>query len=204
MILDLDFMSVNSAYHVLTQVIIPRPIAWVLTEHDNSEYNLAPFFYFSVVCSDPQLMMISIGSKPDGSEKDTYRNIKKREKFIIHIANSTLVEQVTKSSATLAAGQSEVELCGLKTERVEGFPLPRVVGPKVALSCRFYEEKKIGNNDQHLIFGLIEKIWLDDTVVEVAGNDRLIVDAYKVDPLGRLGGGEYTLFGKVLDIPRPD
>ncbi len=203
MFLDLDLMSDNSVYHTLTQIIIPRPVAWVLTEHRNGEYNLAPFSYFSAVCSDPPIMMISVGKKPDGGEKDTYRNIKEREKFVIHIANSELAGQVTKSASVLGAGESEIDLCGLNTESVEGFSLPRVLGPKIAMYCRFYEEKKMGNNDQHLVFGLIEKIWLDDDIVLQAPGGRLKIDASRVDPIGRLGGNEYTTFGKILDIPRP-
>ena len=203
MILDLDLMSSNSTYHALTQIIIPRPVAWVLTEHKNGEYNLAPFSYFSAVCSDPPIMMISVGRKPDGSEKDTYQNIKEREKFIIHIANSELAGQVTKSASILPAGESEIDLCKLETESVEGFSLPRVVGPKIAMLCRFYEEKNMGNNDQHIVFGLIEKIWVDDDIVLKTETDRLKIDATRVDPIGRLGGNEYTTFGNILDIPRP-
>ncbi len=203
MLLDLDLMSSNSAYHTLTQVIIPRPVAWVLTEHQNGKYNLAPFSYFSAICSDPPIMMISLGRKPDGSEKDTYQNIKNREKFVIHIANSELAVPVTKSASVLEPGDSEIDLCGLKTQRVEGFSLPRVIGPKIAMYCRFYEEKTIGNNDQHIVFGLIEKIWLDDDVVHKTEKGRLKIDATRVDPIGRLGGNEYTTFGKILDIPRP-
>ena len=61
----------------------------------------------------------------------------------------------------------------------------------------------MGNNNQHLLFGLIEKIWLDDDIVLETETGRLKVDASRVDPIGRLGGNEYTTFGKILDIPRP-
>lgn len=203
MILELDLMSMNSVYHVLTQIIIPRPIAWILTEHEDGQYNLAPFSYFSAVCSDPPIMMISLGKKPDGSEKDTYTNVLERKNFIIHIAGEDLAESVTKSSTVLDKNQSEVDLCGLKTAHVDGFALPRVVGPKIAMSCSFYEEKSMGNSGQHLIFGLIEKVWLDDSVVAVSENGRININATAVEPIGRLGGSEYTTFGKVLNIPRP-
>ncbi|SIS77024.1 flavin reductase family protein [Neptunomonas antarctica] len=204
MLLDLDLISRNAVYHTLTQVIIPRPVAWVLSEHQNGQYNLAPFSYFSAVCSDPPIMMISVGKKPDGSEKDTYRNIIEREQFIIHIAGSELAESVTKSSAVLDAGVSEIELCDLHTTPVEGFPLPRIIGPKIAMSCRFYEEKQIGSSGQHLLFGQVEKVWLDDGIVSIDENGRIKVNASIVDPLGRLGGNEYTTFGEILDISRPD
>ncbi len=203
MVLDLDLMSMNSVYHVLTQIIIPRPVAWVLTEHQNGKYNLAPFSYFSAVCADPPIMMISVGKKPDGSEKDTYQNIIERGNFVIHIASSDLAGVVTKSSAVLEQGKSEVDLCDLETVDVEGFSLPRVIGPKVAMSCRLYEEKTLGNNGQHLIFGVIEKVWLDERVAVTNEKGRLEVSAAAVDPISRLGGNEYATLGDVLNIPRP-
>ncbi|WP_156905247.1 flavin reductase family protein [Neptunomonas japonica] len=196
-------MSMNSVYHVLTQIIIPRPVAWVLTEHQNGKYNLAPFSYFSAVCADPPIMMISVGKKPDGSEKDTYQNIIERGNFVIHIASSDLAGVVTKSSAVLEQGKSEVDLCDLETVDVEGFSLPRVIGPKVAMSCRLYEEKTLGNNGQHLIFGVIEKVWLDERVAVTNEKGRLEVSAAAVDPISRLGGNEYATLGDVLNIPRP-
>jgi flavin reductase (DIM6/NTAB) family NADH-FMN oxidoreductase RutF len=202
-VLNLDLMSMNSVYHVLTQIIIPRPVAWVLTEHQNGEYNLAPFSYFSAVCGDPPIMMISVGKKPDGSEKDTYQNIIERRNFIIHIASSDLAGVVTKSSAVLEQGESEIDLCGLETADVEGFSLPRIIGPKIAMSCRFHEEKTMGNNGQHLIFGIIEKVWLDDKVAVTNDKGRLEVSAAAVDPISRLGGNEYATLGDVLNIPRP-
>ena len=71
-------LNPSERYHIMTQVVIPRPIAWVLTandgdqsNHSSSRFNLAPFSYFNAISSDPPLVMMSIGKKPDGEEKDT-------------------------------------------------------------------------------------------------------------------------------------
>jgi flavin reductase (DIM6/NTAB) family NADH-FMN oxidoreductase RutF len=203
MILDLETMTTNAVYHTLTQTIIPRPVAWVLTENPAGDYNLAPFSYFTAVCSDPALIMFSVGpQKPDGSSKDTYANIMRNPRFVIHIANSEQAQQVTLSAASLPHGQSEVENCGLTLTDFEGAKLPRVKGSKIAMACSLYQHQEIGNNNQHLIFGKIEKIWLDDDVVSEA-NGRWNIDAAKVDPIARLGGTEYELFGEILSVPRP-
>lgn len=203
MILDLETMTANAVYHTLTQTIIPRPVAWVLSENPAGDYNLAPFSYFTAVCSDPALIMFSIGpQKPDGSSKDTYANIMQKQRFVIHIANSAQVQQVTLSAASLPQGVSEIESCELALTAFEGAELPRVVGPKIALACTLYQHQDIGNNNQHLIFGKIEKIWLDDEVVS-DDNGRLKIDAAAVDPIARLGGIDYELFGEILSVPRP-
>ena len=204
MIIEMSELSKLQAYHTLTQVVVPRPVAWVLSENETGELNLAPYSYFSAVCSDPPVIMISVGpAKPDGSEKDTYRNIMSKKQFVIHIAGSDMANEVTQSSASLDHGVSEVEHCGLELETIEGFSLPRVKGPKIALACSLYQQQDIGNNNQHLIFGEIEKIWVDDAVVTTDDKGRAKIDAVKVDPLGRLGGTEYETFGQVLSVPRP-
>ncbi|WP_286240282.1 flavin reductase family protein [Neptuniibacter halophilus] len=204
MILNMAEMAKLQAYHTLTQVVIPRPVAWVLTEEADGDYNLAPFSFFAAVCSDPPLIMLSIGaSKPDGSEKDSYRNILRNERFVVHIAGADMAGQVTESSASLPQGTSELAHCGLEVTDFPGSGLPRVLGPKIAMSCSLYQQQDIGNSQQHLVFGKIEQIWLDDQVVTEDSKGRLKVDAAAVDPLGRLGGTEYQTFGELLSIPRP-
>jgi flavin reductase (DIM6/NTAB) family NADH-FMN oxidoreductase RutF len=63
--MHLDFSDFTAAqrYHLMTQTIIPRPIAWALTDSDNGSYNLAPFSYFTAVSSEPALLMLSVGKK---------------------------------------------------------------------------------------------------------------------------------------------
>ena len=74
MYLNLSDLSASQVYHTLTQTLIPRPVAWVLSDSGNDGLNLAPFSYFNAVCSDPPLVMISVGKKPDGNQKDTCSN----------------------------------------------------------------------------------------------------------------------------------
>ncbi|WP_255611472.1 flavin reductase family protein [Marinobacterium arenosum] len=186
----------------MIQTIVPRPVAWVLSEHGNGEYNLAPFSYFAPVCSDPPMVMISLGHKPDGSLKDTYRNILERQHFVIHLAHRELAEAVTRSARVLPEGESELALIGMETVPFEGSPLPRLAAARVALSCRLHEVKEVGNGPQYLVFGLVERIWLDDAVVGQDAKGRTKVHADRIDPIGRLGGNEYVTFGEIVDIPR--
>ncbi len=73
--LQLSSISPTQIYHLMTQTIIPRPIAWVLTDSGEHNYNLAPFSYFTPVASNPPLLMFSVGKKPSGETKDTTRNV---------------------------------------------------------------------------------------------------------------------------------
>ena len=61
MYVPLEELSPANAYFLMTQTIIPRPIAWVLSENETGTYNLAPFSYFNAVSSDPAVFMLSVG-----------------------------------------------------------------------------------------------------------------------------------------------
>jgi len=201
--IKLDELSSPMAYFTMTQTVVPRPIAWILSENEDAGFNLAPFSYFNAVCSDPPLVMVSIGTQDDGSEKDTLRNIKARSQFVIHIASSNQLPELNQSSATLPPGESEVLANRLQTTSVEGFRMPRLSDCKIALMCERYQIQTIGNNLQSLLFAEIREIYLDDDCVEVSDNGRLKVLAERVQPLARLGASEYASFGDVLVARRP-
>lgn len=202
MIIDLTELSQSKVYHAMTQTVVPRPVAWVLSEHENGKLNLAPFSFFNAVCSSPPVVMLSVGRKPDGSDKDTFRNIVERKKFVIHLAHPELAPQMTKSAKTLPDGESELELVDMDTVAFDGFELPRLKDTRIAFACELYKLDSIGDNDQNLVFGKLSRIWLDEDVVTEDDKGRMKVLADKLDPLGRLGGSEYITAGNVLDIPR--
>ena len=75
MILDFNQLAPSQRYFAMVQTIIPRPIAWVLTdngdarEHQPRTLNLAPFSFFTGICSDPPLLMIS-AKRPRANRPD--------------------------------------------------------------------------------------------------------------------------------------
>ena len=113
MVIDLSALKPAQVYFHMVQTLIPRPIAWVLSETEQDKYNLAPFSYFNAVCSDPPLIMLSVGKKPDGRLKDTHVNIEQHKDFIIHIAHRDMLQDLNASSATLDASISELEQLGV-------------------------------------------------------------------------------------------
>ena len=204
MYIDLSELSESQVYFTMTQTVIPRPIAWVLSENKSGSFNLAPFSYFNAVCSDPPLVMISVGRKPDGSFKDTLVNIEQRRDFVIHIVSKSLLGPMNQSSATLPAEESELDLIGLQTAPMPGCRLPRLIDARIAFACECYEIHKIGSIPQSLILGKMSGIYVNDEVVEVDAKGRTRVNAELVDPLGRLGASEYVSFGEKIRLPRPD
>jgi flavin reductase (DIM6/NTAB) family NADH-FMN oxidoreductase RutF len=203
MILDLSALNPTQVYFQMLQTLIPRPIAWVLSENANASLNLAPFSYFNAVCSDPPLLLLSVGKKPDGTWKDTRVNIEQRSGFVVHIAHRELVAPLTESSASLPVGVSEVERLGLRLAPFAGFSLPRLADCRIAFACHRFEIREIGGTPQALILGRVEQIFVEEGVVVRDAKGRPKVAAERVDPLGRLGADEYVTFGEILRVPRP-
>ncbi|BBB27103.1 flavin reductase family protein [Amphritea japonica] len=202
--MDIDYseLSANKAYFTMTQSIIPRPVAWVLSENADGGHNLAPFSFFTAVCNDPPILMFSIGKKTDGTNKDTYNNIISRNRFVVHLAHSEQAEQLTQTSKELPVNESEVEHSGLSLVPFNNSSLPRVEGARIAMDCELYDVKEIGNGPHHLVFGRIKNLYIDDCAVELDSKDRMKIAADKIDPITRLGGSEYMTFGDIISISR--
>jgi len=200
--IEMNGLSANKVYYTFIQTIIPRPVAWVLSDNGDGSLNLAPFSYFNGVASDPPVIMLSIGKKPDGSLKDTRLNIIERKSFVVHLPHREWAEKVTASSAVLKHGDSELLRSGLETIKDRDFPLPRLRECRIAFYCSLFAVHEIGTVPQALILGEVEAIYLDDAVASL-NEGRLTVDALQVDPLSRLGGEDYGLLGEVITVKRP-
>ncbi|PAU37967.1 protein/domain typically associated with flavoprotein oxygenase, DIM6/NTAB family protein [Vibrio coralliilyticus] len=200
--IDASTLAPTQIYHLMTQTVIPRPIAWVLTESGEADYNLAPFSYFTPISSNPPLLMFSVGKKPTGAIKDTTRNVLETGRMVVHIANADLAKQVTQTSATLPHGESEVALAGLELIDFEGFELPRIKDCPIAFGCKLFEVKEVGETPQSLIFAQIEDIYIAPEVIG-DNQERLVVEALKVNPLSRLGGSQYANLDQTFTVARP-
>lgn len=207
MLQAMETLSANQIYHLMTQTVIPRPIAWVLTDsssagEEQGNYNLAPFSYFTPICSAPPLLLFSVGKKPNGDIKDTTRNVKAHGKMVVHIASTDSCEAMTASAATLDHGESEVAANNIALVDFANFDLPRVADCPIAFGCSLYQLQEIGDTPQSLIIAEIEQVYIDPNVIDPA-TERLKVDALKVDPIARLGGGEYSSLADTFSVQRP-
>ena len=203
MLINLSDFSRADTYFTLTQTVLPRPVAWVLTRNQNQSYNLAPYSFFNAVSSDPPLLVFSVGLQDDGSYKDTLVNARRDPELVIHIASSEQLSDLNLSSATLPPGESEVTAGNLSLSPVEGFGLPRLADCKIAFMCRVHKIDPIGNNDQNLVFAEIDTVYVDDQCVGYNDKGRLAVNAEAIRPLSRLGASQYASFGEVMTAVRP-
>jgi len=190
-IINASKCSAKELYHLMIQTIIPRPIAWVLTQNQDKSLNLAPFSYFNGVSSDPPILMLSVGKKRDGTRKDTWVNIEERSEFVVHISGLEDQTNVAASAAPLDYGDSEIKQLAIETRQTGDWTLPRIASSKVAFLCHKHRIIEVGNKPQALILGEIKSVWLEDTLVERKHN-LFLIDESKLNPLARLGRDQYA------------
>lgn len=202
MIFDCKNTDPDKLYHLLVQTVIPRPIAWVLSDNGNGSYNLAPFSFFNAITSNPPIIMISAGWKDETTKKDTWINIEERKHFVVHIPSESEVHDVSGSSAPMPFGVSEATTLKMGMEKMEGWTLPRLIKPKVAFYCHKHKIIEVGNDPQALILGEIKHIWIDDAIF-TDSDGRWSIDYMGLNPIARLGGPTYSVLGKIFTINRP-
>jgi flavin reductase (DIM6/NTAB) family NADH-FMN oxidoreductase RutF len=202
--IELGPLNESQRYALLTQTIIPRPIAWALTDNSlqgDSQWNLAPFSFFNGIASDPPMVMFSIGSwDVFGKSKDTLVNLRKKPAFTIGIANQHQVKQVQQTASSLEHGVSETSQFGIAVHTWD-WPTPLIDGCRINFACTLSKEVKIDESSQILVFAKISKIWVVDEAVSKDEKDRIVIDPQKIDPLLRLGAGKYGNLGSVIPTP---
>ena len=203
MFINCDQYSPDQLYFLMIQLVIPRPIAWVVSDNGNGSYNLAPFSFFNAIASNPPMVMLSVGWKDEATRKDTWVNISERKNFVVHIPSVDHIHQVSDTSSVLPHGVSETDTFKIPLENVEGWPLPRITGARIAMLCEKYAIHEIGQDPQGLILGQVRHIWVEDMAVSQHKN-RLTIDPQKINPLARLGGNHYAPLGEILTVQRPD
>jgi len=202
--IDLQTLPPRDIYGFMIQAILPRPIAWVLSDNGTGSYNLAPFSYFNGVSSRPPTLSISIGKKRGGSKKDTWRNIEERSHFVVHIAGADMAPLVSATSASLEFGESEIERNGIGLHQDPDWPLPRVAQAKIALLCERHQIVEIGDGPQGLVIGKILRAYLAEDIVGKDADGDLSISVDALNPLARLGGDDYAALAKPFTVSRPE
>jgi flavin reductase (DIM6/NTAB) family NADH-FMN oxidoreductase RutF len=177
-------------YRLMTGIVVPRPIAWVTSLSASGVLNLAPFSAFTFVSQKPPMLAISVGRKGNVF-KDTAHNILATGEYVIHIADTPLMEAVHESSAEHPADVSEVEALGLETLPGENIKVP----PPVAMECRFRQCLEFGEARSKLIVGEVVMIHIRDGLVS---NGK--VETAALDPIARIGGPRYAKLGEIVTL----
>ncbi len=194
MLIDYSDTNAIEKYKLMAQTIIPRPIAWVVTENDGV-INVAPFSYFTGLSSNPPTMIFSVGHKSDGTPKDTLYNLRKNKKCTVCMVKPEYLEMMHFSSKELQSDISEAKAFDIPLQKIaDGYP-PMIQGSPVAFICDLYSEVDLGQSKTIPLIVKIKQQFIDDAII--TDKERMTID---FDPLARVGKS-YALLSEEIDPP---
>ena len=177
--IDPSLHSVADNYKLLTNLVVPRPIAWVSTLSPSGVVNLAPFSFFNAVGANPLYLIISIGLNDAGGIKDTAKNILANGEFVVNMVTEELFDAMNVSAADFPPDLSELTVAGLHTAPSVHIKVPRVNEAKVSLECKLHSSQPLGSNT--LFIGEVMMFHVADHLM----GPRLHINNFA--PIGRLG-----------------
>ncbi len=186
--------TINEQYKLMAQTIIPRPIAWVVTE-DDGVINIAPFSYFIGLSSEPASVLVSVGHKADGTPKDTLANIRKTKKCTICMVDEQSLEKMHFSSKGLDKEVSEAELFDIKTDKMFDEYPPVIDAVPCAYFCDFNQEINLGGGSTIPLVLNVKHIYVKDE--NITNKEKLTIE---FNPVARIGKS-YALLGDEITPP---
>jgi flavin reductase (DIM6/NTAB) family NADH-FMN oxidoreductase RutF len=199
-----DFAALNGleTYKLLAACVVPRPIAWVVTETADGTRNAAPYSFFNVLSGDPPLVAIGVGSRAPATLKDTGENIRRSGQFVVCLVNNDQVGAMNVTAIDFPAGVDELAEAGLETLPSTRVKPPRIAGSPVSMECEHFSTMEVGP-DRAIIFGRVLAMHIaDDAVMNPA---RCYIDTAKLDLIGRMGGASgYARTRDAFEVRRID
>jgi flavin reductase (DIM6/NTAB) family NADH-FMN oxidoreductase RutF len=196
-----DKQGVRENYYLMTSLILPRPIAFVSTISPDGRRNLAPFSFFAGIGANPPSVLFCPCNRRDGSQKDTLRNVRAVGECVINVVPYEIREPMNAASFDFPPEVDEFEHCGFTPLPSRLVRPPRIAESPVQMECRLMQIVPVGSGPlganvvicQVLCFHLAAGL----------RDQRGGVDPGRLDLVGRLGGGLYTLTRERFDLPRP-
>jgi flavin reductase (DIM6/NTAB) family NADH-FMN oxidoreductase RutF len=197
---DLRAMSKADGYKLLAGVILPRPIAWVVSRDAEGGVNAAPFSFFNILSSDPPLVAIGFSAAPDREGKDTLANIRARGEFVVNLVPEELAEAMNVTATNVPRGMDETELAGLEVVPCAAVDVPRIAGSPVALECKLWQVIEPGGSSTIVLAKIVYAHVRAAAFEDLA---RLHVEPAQMRLIGRMhGGGGYCTTRDVFTIER--
>ena len=171
--------SKADGYKLLTNIVMPRPIAWVTSLGPAGTVNLAPFSFFNAVSSSPLYVMVSVARNEAGELKDTARNILAEREFVVNMVTEEVFDAMNISAADFPPDESELDAAGLAVAPSVKIRTPRVAEAQASLECRLHSEQQLGAYT--MFIGEVVMFHVADHLV----GQRLHINGFS--PIGRMG-----------------
>jgi flavin reductase (DIM6/NTAB) family NADH-FMN oxidoreductase RutF len=200
MLFDFATLAPEDRYKLLISTIVPRPIAWVVTQDLRGRLNAAPFSFVNVFSGDPPVVVIGIGGHRPGDIKDTGRNIRETGEFVVNLVSDEAAKEMNITAIEFGPEVNEIAEAGLSGLPSAKVKPPRLAQSPVALECQRFMIIEL-NVDRALIVGRVLAIHVgDDCVLDAA---RCYIDTPRLNLIGRMHGrGWYARTTDRFEMPR--
>jgi flavin reductase (DIM6/NTAB) family NADH-FMN oxidoreductase RutF len=187
MLFDMNAIPPKERYKLLTSTVVPRPIAWVVTQDAQGRRNAAPFSFFNVFANDPPVVGFSAGERLSGGNKDTIENIRATGQFVVCLVGEETATAMNVTGAEVETGVDETRLAGLSVLPSVKVAPPRIAESPVAMECETFQIVPIG--DYVLILGRVLAMHIRDDCVLDAG--RHYIDSAGLKLIGRMAAPDW-------------
>ncbi len=189
MLFDLEQLNQQQTYKLLASTIVPRPIAWVVSQSREGAINAAPYSLFNFFSGHPPVVCVGMGIRSDGP-KDSLANIRETGEFVINLVNCDLVDAMNTTATPFARGVDELQKAGLDTVASSKVNVPRIANSPVGLECRLRQVIDVDATGVIVIATVIAMHIADAAVINA---ERHHIDASRLDLIGRMESpGWYT------------
>jgi flavin reductase (DIM6/NTAB) family NADH-FMN oxidoreductase RutF len=199
MLFDFAKIAPQDHYKLVVSSVVPRPIAWVVSQDAAGVLNAAPFSFFNVFGEDPAVIAIGVGPRPTGAAKDTRANIEALGEFTVCLVPETALERMNVTAADFPPGVDELAEAALTTLPSARIRPPRIAESPVALECTLWKLVPIGHHA--MILGEVKAMHIADAAVADAA--KCYIDTPALGLVGRMHGrGWYARTTDRVEVPR--
>jgi len=196
---DLEKLDSTTAYKLLAATVMPRPIAWVVTEGDDG-LNAAPYSFFNAMGASPPTVALGILADAKKGFKDTAKNILDTGEFVVNLVPERLVESMNVTATNAPRGINELELADLETTPSVHIKPPRITASPVSFECRSISNVVTGPR-QTIVVGRVLAVYVaDDCILDA---DKAYIDTPKLDLVARSFGSDYVRSKDTFTLDRP-
>ena len=197
---DFDALSGRDRYKLMMATVVPRPIAWVVTQSATGVVNAAPYSFFNAISGEPPLLIVSIEGRTGGGRKDSAANIRGSGQFVVNLVSEAMAQSMVVTAIDFDPAVSEVTEAGLLTTPSSKVAPPRLTDSPVAFECEQFQTIELPG-ERDLVLGRILAMHVADAAVLDA--PRCYIDTPKLGLVGRMhGAGWYTRTADAFELPR--
>ena len=195
--MDFDFEKISSRdrYRLLCSFVAPRPIALVTTVSENGTPNAAPMSFFNVFSQDPPILILGIQARPDGTEKETMRNIRRSGEFAVGLCDMQIAQQMVDCGIGFPDEVDEVTLTGLSHAPSHKIAPAYVAEAPASMECRV--SQIIDYPRRAIVLGEVVQMHVRDECLDAQGR-YVLPETY--EPIARLHADNYIVSDRQFEL----